>query len=100
MKRGRAEEIRKQIQHSNKDLSATELMKRMQAGLNDGMDNEDSFLAMVGMYARNLYENMKDNTQHWLSSLGQQPSPKQPDNTKWRDLVSQQREDKEKDISL
>jgi len=94
------EEIRKQIQHSNKDLSATELMKRVQAGLNDGMDNEDSFLAMVGMYARNLYENMKDNTQHWLSSLGQQPSPKQPDNTKWRDLVSQQRDDKEKDISL
>lgn len=95
------EEIRKQIQHSNKDLSATELMKLKGADLKDVMDNEDSFLAMVGMYARNLYENMKENTQHWLSSMGHQsPSSKQPENTKWRDLVSQQQKDKERDISL
>ncbi len=94
------DEIRKQIQHSNKDLSATELMKNRQAGLHDVMDNEDSFLAMLGMYARNLYENMKENTQHWLSSFGQQPAPQQQEQTKWRDLVSQQRDDKERDISL
>ena len=89
-------EIRNQIQHSNQDKSATELTKY--GSSQQGMESEDGFLATLGLYAQNLYENMKESMPEWLSPFGGQP-PKQEDN-KWRDLIAQQRNEKDKDLSL
>jgi ATP-dependent exoDNAse (exonuclease V) alpha subunit len=93
-------EIRSQIQRSHQRMSATELLKQQSSSIQEGMDAEDSFISMVGLYARNLYENMKENTQNWLSAFGNKPEAPKPESSKWRDLVSQQRDEKEKDISL
>ncbi len=87
-------EIRNQIQHSNQDKSATELTKNGSSL----SENEDSFLATVGLYAQNLYENMKENMPEWLSVFGGQPSVQE--DSKWRDLIAQQNNEKDKDISL
>ncbi len=91
-------EIRNQIQHSNQDKSATELTKN--GSSQQEMESEDSFLATVGLYAQHLYENLKENIPQWLSAFGDQPHTPSQKNTQWRDLIAQQRNEKDKDISL
>lgn len=92
-------EIREQIQRSHQRLSATELFKQQHQAQQD-MEAEDSFLSTVGMYARNIYENVKEQTQQWLSAFGYPQKTPEPESTKWQDMVNQQRKDNDRDMSL
>lgn len=93
-------EIREQIQRSHQRQSATELVKQDTSKQQQDMEAEDGFISTVGMYARNFYENMKEHAHNWLSAFSDSQKPPEPESTKWRDLVNQQREDHDRDISL